>query len=263
MEVGCWGRLLVIACFWAYATAGIVPRLVRCRSPLFPLCRLPLLCPLACPRTCLMDCALCRPVCNCNVPGAVCQDPRFIGGDGITFYFHGRKNEDFCLVSDSNLHINAHFIGKRNPNLKRDFTWPVSDSNDMIVNQLSISRSSNGVVIQVADMLRMTAHVVPITAQESKVHGYGINDDDDDCLVHLEVSFKLYNLSDAVDGVLGQTYSSNYESKIKLSAVMPVMGGAHKYKTSGIFDPNCAVSRFHKSPLPREIGGREGNALAN
>ena len=53
----------------------------------------------------------------------MCQDPRFIGGDGITFYFHGKKEEDFCLVSDSNLHINAHFIGKRNPNMKRDFTW--------------------------------------------------------------------------------------------------------------------------------------------
>lgn len=60
---------------------------------------------------------------ECDQPGAVCQDPRFIGGDGITFYFHGKKNRDFCLVSDSNVHINAHFIGKRNQNMKRDFTW--------------------------------------------------------------------------------------------------------------------------------------------
>lgn len=60
---------------------------------------------------------------DCNRPGAVCQDPRFIGADGITFYFHGKKDQDFCLVSDSNLHINAHFIGRRNENMKRDFTW--------------------------------------------------------------------------------------------------------------------------------------------
>ena len=53
----------------------------------------------------------------------MCQDPRFIGGDGITFYFHGKKDNNFCLLSDSNLHINAHFIGKRNSNMKRDFTW--------------------------------------------------------------------------------------------------------------------------------------------
>ena len=60
---------------------------------------------------------------GCDRPGAVCQDPPFIGGDGITFYFHGKKDHDFCLLSDSNLHINAHFIGKRNQNMKRDFAW--------------------------------------------------------------------------------------------------------------------------------------------
>ena len=39
------------------------------------------------------------------------------------FYFHGRKNQDFCLVSDSDLHINARFIGKRPEGRPRDFTW--------------------------------------------------------------------------------------------------------------------------------------------
>jgi Root cap len=58
----------------------------------------------------------------CDKPGA-CGDPRFIGGDGNSFYFHGRKDHDFCIVSDSDLHINAHFIGKRNPSNTRDFTW--------------------------------------------------------------------------------------------------------------------------------------------
>ncbi|KAF3793172.1 hypothetical protein EJ110_NYTH10290 [Nymphaea thermarum] len=60
---------------------------------------------------------------GCDKPGAVCQDPRFIGGDAITFYFHGKKDSDFCLLSDSNLHINAHFIGKRGQGMKRDFIW--------------------------------------------------------------------------------------------------------------------------------------------
>lgn len=60
---------------------------------------------------------------DCDRVGAVCQDPRFIGGDGVTFYFHGKKDRDFCLVSDSNLHINGHFIGRRNQDMKRDFTW--------------------------------------------------------------------------------------------------------------------------------------------
>jgi hypothetical protein len=56
-------------------------------------------------------------------PGVSCGDPRFTGGDGNNFYFHGKKDQDFCIVSDANLHINAHFIGKRNPAVSRDFTW--------------------------------------------------------------------------------------------------------------------------------------------
>lgn len=30
----------------------------------------------------------CKP--NCNAPGSGCYDPRFIGGDGRVFYFHGK-----------------------------------------------------------------------------------------------------------------------------------------------------------------------------
>ena len=59
----------------------------------------------------------------CSVPGA-CGDPRFIGGDGNAFFFHGRRDADFCVLSDRDLHINAHFIGKRGGDgMTRDFTW--------------------------------------------------------------------------------------------------------------------------------------------
>lgn len=60
---------------------------------------------------------------NCNQPGAACLDPRFIGGDGIVFYFHGKSNEHFSLVSDLNLQINARFIGLRPAGRPRDYTW--------------------------------------------------------------------------------------------------------------------------------------------
>ncbi|KAF3453629.1 hypothetical protein FNV43_RR04070 [Rhamnella rubrinervis] len=60
---------------------------------------------------------------NCNGPGSACLDPRFIGGDGIVFYFHGKKNEHFSLVSDKNLQINARFIGLRPQGRNRDYTW--------------------------------------------------------------------------------------------------------------------------------------------
>ncbi|KAL3520868.1 hypothetical protein ACH5RR_019017 [Cinchona calisaya] len=267
----------------------VKPRVVRCRSPLFPRCfNLPFLCPLPCLTNCFVNCNTCRPVCSCDVPGAVCQDPRFVGGDGNTFYFHGHKDQNFCLVSDTNLHVNGHFIGKRNPNLRRDFTWVQAigimfDNHKILVAanktstwddnvdrltisfdghpislatkegskweysapaNITITRTSNnnGLIVEVLNNLKITANVVPITAEESRIHGYDINDDD--CFAHLELGFKLFTVTSSVDGVLGQTYRSNYVSKVKVNAAMPVMGGAHKYLTSGLFSTDCAVSRF-------------------
>ncbi|KAF3567863.1 hypothetical protein DY000_02018130 [Brassica cretica] len=60
---------------------------------------------------------------NCNGYGSLCYDPRFVGGDGRMFYFHGSKGGNFAIVSDNNLHINAHFIGTRPVGRTRDFTW--------------------------------------------------------------------------------------------------------------------------------------------
>ena len=60
----------------------------------------------------------------CELPGTECYDPRFVVGDGNKFLFHGRRDADFCLLSDAKLHINAHFIGKRGAHQgARDFTW--------------------------------------------------------------------------------------------------------------------------------------------
>ncbi|XP_023739298.1 uncharacterized protein LOC111887363 [Lactuca sativa] len=96
-------------------------------------------CPVECPKVkpknpkdkaCFLDCysPKCEAVCksrkpNCNGPGAACYDPRFIGGDGIVFYFHGKRNEHFSLISDSDLQINARFIGLRPEGRTRDYTW--------------------------------------------------------------------------------------------------------------------------------------------
>ncbi|KZV43431.1 hypothetical protein F511_30385 [Dorcoceras hygrometricum] len=96
-------------------------------------------CPSECPQTqpsdskakaCYLNCnsPICKPECkkkkpNCEGPGAACLDPRFIGGDGVVFYFHGKSNEHFSLISDLNFHINARFIGLRPAGRSRDFTW--------------------------------------------------------------------------------------------------------------------------------------------
>ncbi|XP_043696698.1 uncharacterized protein LOC122647335 [Telopea speciosissima] len=77
---------------------------------------------------CFIDCSKCESTCKyrkpkCNGYGSICYDPRFVGGDGVMFYFHGATGGDFALVSDNDLQINAHFIGSRPTGRTRDFTW--------------------------------------------------------------------------------------------------------------------------------------------
>ncbi|KDP47134.1 hypothetical protein JCGZ_22130 [Jatropha curcas] len=280
----------------------------KCRNKYYPQCyNSEHVCPSSCPGGCEVDCVTCKPVCKCDRPGAVCQDPRFIGGDGITFYFHGKKDRDFCLVSDPNLHINAHFIGKRNENMTRDFTWVQSiailfdkhqiflaalktatweDSIDRLAlsfngqpltlpqnegstwqsgnaNGLSITRigDTNNVEVEVEGKFKITAKVVPITEEDSRIHNYGITKDD--CFAHLDLGFKFYSLSDQVNGVLGETYRPGYVSRINVGAKMPVIGGDKDFETSSIFAADCAVAQFNNgNRLDGDMQGFEFPSLS-
>uniref|UniRef100_A0ACD5TY60 Uncharacterized protein n=1 Tax=Avena sativa TaxID=4498 RepID=A0ACD5TY60_AVESA len=254
-----------------------------------------------CPTKCLVLCPGCITFCLCDFyPGVACGDPRFTGGDGNNFYFHGKKDQDFCVVADADLHINAHFIGNHNPATGRDFTWiqaigvlfpdhhrlslgalrsskwnPAVDHLDIAFDDervdlpravgarwspatapaLSITRTSpaNDVVVELKGVFRLVASAVPITAQESSVHNYGVTADD--CLAHLDLGFRFQGLSDDVHGVLGQTYRSDYVSKLNVAAKMPVMGGAADFVSSGLFATDCAVARFGR-------GGASAHGIA-
>ncbi|KAG7541284.1 Root cap [Arabidopsis thaliana x Arabidopsis arenosa] len=111
-----------------------------CGGNAAPRCQLRYIdCPEECPtemfpnsqnKICWVDCfkPLCMAVCraikpNCESYGSICLDPRFIGGDGIVFYFHGKSNEHFSIVSDPDFQINARFTGHRPAGRTRDFTW--------------------------------------------------------------------------------------------------------------------------------------------
>ncbi|WVZ67282.1 hypothetical protein U9M48_016383 [Paspalum notatum var. saurae] len=254
-------------------------------------------CSSRCPHKCLIQCPSCKTFCLCDFyPGVSCGDPRFTGADGNNFYFHGKKDQDFCILSDANLHINAHFIGKRNPAMKRDFTWIQAlgirfahhslyvgaartakwdaaadhltlrfDDDDVLASSsnllprfvgarwapptapgLSVTRTArvNTVVVELKGAFRIMANVVPITAEESRVHNYGVTEEDGDTLAHLDLGFKFYDLSDDVHGVLGQTYRPDYVNKLNVTSNMPVMGGAPDYLSSDLFSTDCAVARF-------------------
>ncbi|GLJ56060.1 hypothetical protein SUGI_1203570 [Cryptomeria japonica] len=267
--------LIMVALLSANDVLAKEQKKVKCHDKLYKkTCRGEQFCPNECAYTCVMDCKTCKPVCYCNKPGGVCQDPRFIGGDGIMFYFHGKKDQNFCLVSDSDLHINAYFIGKRGEAMGRDFTWVQSigvlfngnhqlflgankvSSWDDSIDQLAIaldgksiqlpnqegaaatlplisssnlrivrSDKTNAVTVEVENKFMITARVVAITPEESRIHNYGITSESEDCFAHLELSFKFYSLSPRVTGVLGQTYGAEYRSPINLGAAMPVVGG--------------------------------------
>nr|CAB3475567.1 unnamed protein product [Digitaria exilis] len=246
-------------------------------------------CPKECPNKCLVFCAYCLSFCMCDIfPGTSCGDPRFTGGDGNTFYFHGKKDKDFCIVSDSDLHINAHFIGNHNPEVKRDFTWvqalgvtfggghrlyvgarraaewdededhiqitldgepvevePAKNARWVSSRGLSVKRMDavNTVVVELDGVFSISANAVPISDRDNRVHQYGRKEGDS--LVHLDLGFQFHNLTKDVDGVLGQTYRPGYVTKVDIKAKMPIMGGAPKYLSSGLFSTDCAVSRFH------------------
>ncbi|KAG9441607.1 hypothetical protein H6P81_017461 [Aristolochia fimbriata] len=276
-----------------------------CKNPYYGKCYgIPHNCPPGCPRLCEVDCRICKPYCPCDRPGAVCQDPRFIGGDGVLFYFHGKKDRNFCLVSDSNIHVNGHFIGKRSKK-GRDFTWVQAigilfgshrlylgakevgkwdDSSDNLLIQLNgnyisiaaragetwwspevglrIRRTSdsNVVVIEARELFNIAARVVPITEEDSRVHGYDIAHDN--CFAHLELNFKFNLFSAKVNGVLGQTYSHGYRSRVKMAAAMPIMGGAKKFASSHIFATDCSVSNFG-SKAAEVDGGKPLSIVCN
>ncbi|XP_066342844.1 uncharacterized protein [Miscanthus floridulus] len=251
-------------------------------------------CPASCPNKCLAYCAYCLTFCLCDLmPGTSCGDPRFTGADGNTFYFHGKKDESFCLVSDDRLHINARFMGNHNADSGRDFTWVQAlgvtfggadghrlyvgarraaewdeDEDHVVVALdgepvdvepakgarwasravpgLSVTRTDavNAVVVELDGAFAISANAVPITDEDSRVHAYGKTSGDS--LVHLDVSYQFPGgLTKDVDGVLGQTYRPDYVNKLDIGAKMPVMGGADKYRSSGLFATDCAVSRFH------------------
>jgi hypothetical protein len=190
-----------------------------------------------------IQCAISTPACRAATRASPAPT-------ATTYYFHGKKDWDFCILSDAGLHINAQFIGKRNPAMSRDFTWIQAlgirfahhylyvgaartarwdaaadhlalafDDEDVALPAaagacwsppttpaLSVTRTAhaNTVVVELKGVFRIMANVVPITAEDSRVHGYGVTDDDS--LAHLDLWFKFYDLTDDVHGVLGQTY---------------------------------------------------------
>ncbi|KAG0604285.1 hypothetical protein M758_10G159600 [Ceratodon purpureus] len=220
---------------------------------------------------------------NCKKKGSMCGDPKIIGGDGVTFYFEGRKNQDFCLVSDSDLHINAHFIGIRPEGRTREFTWVQAlglvfgrhsltvavksvGEWDSKIDQLEFSYngvpfsldswwiSPNGVMklnrigaTNAVDLVikeKMGVSLTAIPVTKEENRVHRYGITDDDCFAHFDMQFRFYNLSSSVNGVLGQTYQPGFVNPMK------TMGGADRFASSSLLATDCKASQYTASPVP-------------
>lgn len=192
------------------------------------------------------------------------MDPRFIGGDGVVFYFHGKRDEHFTLVSDVNLQINSRFIGLRPEGRSRDYTWIQalgllfgSDSFSLEAvpegifslwesaeKSVMVERTleKNSVLITLPEIAEISINVVPVTKEDDRIHNYHIPSDD--CFAHLEVQFRFYGLSSKVEGVLGKTYQPDFQSPVKPGVAMPVLGGEDKYRTPSLLSAHCKSCIF-------------------
>jgi hypothetical protein len=123
---------------------------------------------------------------------------------------------------------------------------------------LSITRTAiaNGIRVQLVGVFDIMASAVPVTEKDSRIHNYGVAEDD--CLAHLDIGFKFHDLTDNVHGVLGQTYRSDYVNKLSLRTSMPVMGGATSYVSSDIFATDCLVARFGRHDGISMVATRDG-----
>ena len=101
---------------------------------------------------------------------------------------------------------------------------------------------TNNVRVTVDGLLEMDVRVAPIGAEENRVHNYQLPADD--AFAHLETQFRFKNLTEKVEGVLGQTYRPGYVSPVKRGVPMPVMGGEDKYRTPSLLSPLCKLCRF-------------------
>ncbi|KAL7213156.1 hypothetical protein ACSBR2_015796 [Camellia fascicularis] len=179
-------------------------------------------------RGCFFDCY--SPKCearkpNCNGSGAACFDPWFIGGDGIVFYFHGKSNEHFSLVSDLNLQINARFIGLRPSGRTCDYTW---------IQALGLIEDfkQEQCHCHCAEIVEALVSVVPVSEEENQIHNYWIPCDDS--FAHLEVQFRFMGLSNEVDGVLDQTHRPDFKNLAKAGVAMAVIGGEDRESSMGL-----------------------------
>ncbi|GJV85067.1 putative root cap [Tanacetum coccineum] len=200
------------------------------------------------------------------MPGAVCHDPCFIRADGITFYFRGKQDKDFCLVADNNLHINGHFIGKRNDNMGRDFTWVQSIGVRFANQKLQIGAQKTASWDDAIDRTSITYDGESILLPETE----GAKNGNLPQPQLLGLGIQMMSLLKLITSSRSRPKWSQrwtefwdrltraYVSNMKKGVLMPVMGGEKMFKSGNLFATDCSMAKFtgnheHGSSLNLEL----------
>ncbi|KAJ4782741.1 hypothetical protein LUZ62_066998 [Rhynchospora pubera] len=113
---------------------------------------------------------------SCNGLGSGCYDPRFIGGDGVVFYFHGKRDNHYALVSDSAIQINARFIGLRPEGRTRDFTWIQALGLIFGSHTFTVEAKRAETWVETQDHLSFTFDGTPFQLQEGHLSNWNSSD---------------------------------------------------------------------------------------
>ncbi|KAL0001121.1 hypothetical protein SO802_014902 [Lithocarpus litseifolius] len=167
---------------------------------------------------------------NCNAPGAGCYDPRFIGGDGIVFYFHGKSNEHFSLVSDLNLQINARFTGLRPAGRTRDYTWIQALGVLFDTKTFSLEAITAATWDDEVDHLKFSYNGTELVIPEGHLSAW--KSPENDLIVERHQTRIVL------------TYQPDFKNPAKPGVAMPVMGGEDKYRTTLLVSADCSSCVF-------------------
>lgn len=150
------------------------------------------------------------------------------------FYFHGKTNEHFSLVSDTNLQINARFIGRRPQGRSRDNTR--IQALGLMFNSHTLTLAANKDA-KWDDQFFCTYNGKPIHISLGHLSTWTTQDSS----LIVERTRRCNSVSITLPGVLGQTYRPEFQSPVKRGAPMPFMGGEDKFKTSSLVSANCKM----------------------
>ncbi|XP_024388267.2 uncharacterized protein [Physcomitrium patens] len=222
---------------------------------------------------------MCPPPSTPHTNGHVVGDPHFFGKHGERFDFHGKNNQDYCVISDTTLQINMHFFqGIHKSSSFISMVGVIYDNYYVLINvhpHLNESQSNLiGSVVKINNVElpkgnefisqsnRMTISYYPtfihvripnvidfnvtIMKPTFGIHGSGAN--------YINFQLKEINVSHQVHGILGQTYQETKEVYMKLhqahgmtpkqAAKVFMDGREDDYLTTGIFAADCKFAEF-------------------